>query len=418
MAALVGVPDRRRRCAGLAGPDPDGPPRPARWPARACRWRRWSAGMVITGLAVRLLWPGNWDDLADQLDRGLSAIHTVSWPYCRAAATSVRLVVLLAAPLLGGIAAVLAFWPARRHGALLRGLALVSLLVLYGTAVTEHDLGRPLLRGAVLLLLVAAWLWLPRLAPREAATGTVAVLVVGLPRAASVGRAGRRLAVVGLPLVELVRGRGRRGVRLEPLLWPDDLAARRQDPAQRRDVQAGLPEGRDARPLRRPTMGARRRRRRRATRRRAARAGLQPLGAAPAGDRAGAAQRLRGDHRHAAGDQRRRPGDPQRRRHGGQARRSAREGRVLLGARLRPRAAARGDALGRARERGPGVELLLDRGALHAASRCPRPPRPGRAPPRPVFVPPRGLPGSTAPGTPPASCRSRPTGAAIAWPGA
>ena len=135
-------------------------------------------GMVITGLAVRLLWPGNWDDLADQLDRGLSAIHTVSWP-CRAAATRCGWWYSWAAPLLGGIAAVLAFWPARRHGALLRGLALVSLLVLYGTAVTEHDLGRPLLRGAVLLLLVAAWLWLPRLAPREAATGTVAVLVVG-----------------------------------------------------------------------------------------------------------------------------------------------------------------------------------------------------------------------------------------------
>ena len=135
-------------------------------------------GMVITGLALRLLWPGNWDDLADQLDRGLSAIHTVTWPLS-GRDSSVRLVVLLGAPLLGGIAAVLAFWPARRHGALLRGLALVSLLVLYGVAITEHDLGRPLLRGAVLLLLVAAWLWLPRLAPREAATGAVTVLVVG-----------------------------------------------------------------------------------------------------------------------------------------------------------------------------------------------------------------------------------------------
>ncbi len=136
-------------------------------------------GMVITGLALRLLWPGNWDDLADQLDRGLSAIHTVTWPVS-GRDDSVRLAVLLGAPLLGGLAAVLAFWPARRHGALLRGLALVSLLVLYGTAVTEHDLGRPLLRGGILLLLVAAWLWLPRLEPREAATGAVTVLAVGL----------------------------------------------------------------------------------------------------------------------------------------------------------------------------------------------------------------------------------------------
>ena len=136
-------------------------------------------GLVVTGLAVRLLWPGNWDDLAEELDRGLSAIHTVSWPYS-GGQDEVRLAVLLGAPLLASVATVLAFWPARRHGAVLRALALVSLLVLYGTAITEHDLGRPLLRGMVLLALVAAWLWLPRLSPREAATGALTVLTVGL----------------------------------------------------------------------------------------------------------------------------------------------------------------------------------------------------------------------------------------------
>jgi len=136
-------------------------------------------GLVVTGLALRLLWPGNWDELVDELDRGLSAIHTVSWPYS-GAEEPVRLAVILGAPLLGGLAAVLAFWPASRRGAVLRALALVSLLVLYGTAVAEHDLGQPLLRGTVLLLLVAAWLWLPRLAPREATAGTAVVLAVGV----------------------------------------------------------------------------------------------------------------------------------------------------------------------------------------------------------------------------------------------
>ena len=137
-------------------------------------------GLVVTGLALRLLWPGNWDELADELDRGLSAIHTVSWPYS-GGEEPVRLAVLLGAPLLGGLAAVMAFWPAPRRGAvLLRALALVLLLVLYGTAVTEHELGQPLLRGAVLLVLVAAWLWLPRLAPREATVGAAAVLAVGV----------------------------------------------------------------------------------------------------------------------------------------------------------------------------------------------------------------------------------------------
>ncbi|HLM26394.1 MAG TPA: transglutaminaseTgpA domain-containing protein [Thermoleophilaceae bacterium] len=137
-----------------------------------------AGGMVITGLAARLLWPGNWDDLAELLDRGLSAIHTVAWPYSGGDG-AVRLVVLLGAPLLGGVAAVLAFWPARRQGGLLRALALVSLLVLYGTAATEHDLGRPLLRGITLFLLVAAWLWLPRLPPPETVAGAATVLVVG-----------------------------------------------------------------------------------------------------------------------------------------------------------------------------------------------------------------------------------------------
>ena len=64
----------------------------------------------------------------------------------------------------------------------------MALLVLYGVAVTEYDPGTPALRGLVLLLLVAAWLWLPRVAPREAALGAAAVAGIGvlsLPLAAA-----------------------------------------------------------------------------------------------------------------------------------------------------------------------------------------------------------------------------------------
>ena len=53
---------------------------------------------------------------------------------------------------------------------------------------TEHDPGEPLLRGLVLLVLVAAWLWLPRVPVREAALGAAAVASVGvlaLPLAAA-----------------------------------------------------------------------------------------------------------------------------------------------------------------------------------------------------------------------------------------
>ena len=62
------------------------------------------------------------------------------------------------------------------------------LLVAYGTAVTEHDPGEPLLRGMALLVLVGAWLWLPRLGPREALAGAALVLALGalsLPVAAA-----------------------------------------------------------------------------------------------------------------------------------------------------------------------------------------------------------------------------------------
>ena len=45
---------------------------------------------------------------------------------------------------------------------------------------TEHDPGRPLLRGFGLLLLVAAWLWLPRMPRREAALGATIVAAVGI----------------------------------------------------------------------------------------------------------------------------------------------------------------------------------------------------------------------------------------------
>jgi transglutaminase-like putative cysteine protease len=135
--------------------------------------------LLVTGLPGRLLLPGGWAELGDGLDRGLTGVQSVDWPY-GGKEQWVRLVVLLGAPLLLGVAASLAFWPARRAAPLLRGLGLVALLVLYGTAVTEHHPDSALLRGFVLLFLVAAYLWLPRLSPREAGAGAALVAAVGV----------------------------------------------------------------------------------------------------------------------------------------------------------------------------------------------------------------------------------------------
>ena len=136
-------------------------------------------GLLAAGLDDRLLAPNNWDELSDGLDRGLAGVQGVEWPY-DGPEEWIRLTLLLGAPLLVTIAAALAFWPVRRAAPVLRGAGLVVLLLVYGTAVTEYDPGTPLLRGLVLLGLVGAWLWLPRLPAREAALGAAVVASVGV----------------------------------------------------------------------------------------------------------------------------------------------------------------------------------------------------------------------------------------------
>jgi protein-glutamine gamma-glutamyltransferase len=144
-------------------------------------------GLGAAGLPLRLLGPENWSELADGLDRGLAGVEGVNWPY-GGEDWWIRQTILLGAPFLLAIAATLAFFPTRRGASLFRAAGLVVLLVLYGTSVTEHDPGQPLLRGLVLLVLVAAWLWLPRLGARDAATGAAVVVALGvlsLPPAAA-----------------------------------------------------------------------------------------------------------------------------------------------------------------------------------------------------------------------------------------
>ncbi len=144
-------------------------------------------GLGAAGLPLRLLGPENWSELADGLDRGLGGVQGVNWPY-DGEDWWIRQTILLGAPFLLAIAATLAFFPTRRGASLLRAAGLVVLLLLYGTAVTEHDPGQPLLRGFALLVLVGAWLWLPRLGTREAAAGAAVVVALGvlsLPPAAA-----------------------------------------------------------------------------------------------------------------------------------------------------------------------------------------------------------------------------------------
>jgi protein-glutamine gamma-glutamyltransferase len=136
-------------------------------------------GLMAAGLPGRLLLPANWGEFADGLDRGLAGVQGVDWPY-GGPEIWIRRTVLLGAPALLTIGALLTFWPARRGTAALRFGGMVALLLLYGTAVAEHDPGQPALRGLVLLALVGAWLWLPRLPRREAGVAAAVVASVGV----------------------------------------------------------------------------------------------------------------------------------------------------------------------------------------------------------------------------------------------
>jgi transglutaminase-like putative cysteine protease len=138
-----------------------------------------AAAVTITGVNARLLLPGNWDDLRDGLDRGFAGLNSFEWPY-DGGDPWVRLTLLLGMPLLVAPAAVLAFWPARRGAGVLRWLALALLLVAYGTGTTQLGLGGWALRGAALLVVMAAWLWLPRLRSRDTVPAALAVVACGL----------------------------------------------------------------------------------------------------------------------------------------------------------------------------------------------------------------------------------------------
>jgi transglutaminase-like putative cysteine protease len=136
-------------------------------------------GLMAAGLPGRLLLPAGWSELFDGLDRGLAGVQNIDWPY-DGPDPWIRLTTLLGAPALLTLGAVLAFWPSRRAAPVLRGAGLVALLLLYGAAVAERDPGQPALRGLILLVLVAAWLWLPRMPRREAIVAAAVVAGVGV----------------------------------------------------------------------------------------------------------------------------------------------------------------------------------------------------------------------------------------------
>ena len=163
--------------------------------SRATRWTLGATavalavvvGLVIVGLPARLLLPEHWGELSSNVNRSLDGLTDIPVPYAGADVWT-RLVILLAAPLTVGTAAFAAFWPRRRRAAG-RICALVLLVGLYLVAVSWARPGRQLAGGALLVLLVCAWLWLPSIEIGRASAAGIAIAaaaLVAVPAAALV----------------------------------------------------------------------------------------------------------------------------------------------------------------------------------------------------------------------------------------
>jgi transglutaminase-like putative cysteine protease len=142
-------------------------------------------GLLLTGLRGRYL--HHWGAFFHHLDHGLLGAQSATYPYTGEDAW-LRLTLLLAGPAFLVPAAALAFWPARpRVASVLRFGSLVLLLLFYGMALAERSPHGEIGRGFALLLLIAAWLWLPKLRVRDAGAAAGVVIVgalLALPLAA------------------------------------------------------------------------------------------------------------------------------------------------------------------------------------------------------------------------------------------
>jgi transglutaminase-like putative cysteine protease len=141
-------------------------------------------GLLVTGLRARYL--VHWGAFGDHLHHGLLGAQSATYPYS-GEDSWVRLTLALAGPAFLVPITALAFWPAGRASGVLRGIALVGLIVFYGMALAERSPAGQIGRGIALLILIAAWLWLPRLKMHDAGAASVVVIaaaLVALPVAA------------------------------------------------------------------------------------------------------------------------------------------------------------------------------------------------------------------------------------------
>jgi protein-glutamine gamma-glutamyltransferase len=117
------------------------------------------------GVGARLLVPDSWGDLAAGIRQGIDSLPDSTVPY-QGIDEWVRTTILAGAGGLLLLAAGLAFWP--RAAAARPTAAAVALGVLYGVPAVERNFSHPFLSGAVVAILLTAFLWGERLDRRQA----------------------------------------------------------------------------------------------------------------------------------------------------------------------------------------------------------------------------------------------------------
>ena len=134
-----------------------------------------AASLLAAGLADELLTPGRWDELAATVVRGVDGVAGARVPY-RGLDESLRLVLALGGTILALACTAVAFWP-RAGGVTGRPVpALIGLVVLYAVPSVALSFETESLRGALLALLVLAFLRLERVPRRD---GRSAAVVAG-----------------------------------------------------------------------------------------------------------------------------------------------------------------------------------------------------------------------------------------------
>ena len=134
--------------------------------------------LLAGGLGDEYLRPDRWGDLMAGVGRGLDALPGVRVPY-RGLDEWTRAVIGMGGTLLIVLAGLIAFWP-RRGRTGFPPLALLLLLTLYVVPAVVLDFGGEFIRGAVLALLMIAFLRAERLGVNDAPAAGVAAAAAAI----------------------------------------------------------------------------------------------------------------------------------------------------------------------------------------------------------------------------------------------